>query len=105
MSDAAIGRVDEIPVGEGRTFAVGGEQIAVFRKRDGTLRALGAVCPHRGGPLADGLTDDEAVVCPLHGRTYSLDSGAEVTGAGPGVCSHPVDVDDEGSIRLTVECP
>ena len=104
MSDVAVGRVDEIPVGEGRTFAVGGEQIAVYRMRDGTLRALGAVCPHRGGPLADGLTDDDSVVCPLHGRTYDLTSGAETTGSGQGVCSHPVRLEDDGSIHLTREC-
>lgn len=104
MTDVAIGRVDEIPVGEGRTFAVGDEQIAVYRMRDGTLRALGAVCPHRGGPLADGLTDDDSVVCPLHGRTYDLASGAETTGSGQGVCSHPVRLDPDGSIHLTREC-
>ena len=104
MSDVTVGRVDEIPVGEGRTFAVGGEQIAVYRMRDGTLRALGAVCPHRDGPLADGLTDDDSVVCPLHGRTYDLISGAETTGSGQGVCSHPVRLEDDGSIHLTREC-
>lgn len=48
-----LGPVDQIPLGEGRAFAVDGEQVAVFRLRDGSLRALGAVCPHRGGPIAD----------------------------------------------------
>jgi nitrite reductase [NAD(P)H] small subunit len=104
MTDVTIGRVDEIPVGEGRAFAIDGEQIAVYRMRDGSLRALGAVCPHKGGPLADGLTDDDAVVCPLHGRTYDLRSGAEISGGGPGVCSHDVRTADDGSISLTLEC-
>ncbi len=63
MTDVVIGSVDDIPVGEGRTFAVDGKQIAVFRLRDGSLRAIDAVCPHRGGPLADGLADDRVVVC------------------------------------------
>ena len=103
MTDVTIGRVDEIPVGEGRAFAIDGEQIAVYRMRDGSLRALGAVCPHKGGPLADGLTDDDAVVCPLHGRTYDLRSGAEISGGGPGVCSHDVRTADDGSISLTLE--
>ena len=103
MTAVTVGNVDEIPVGQGRTFAVDGEQIAVYRMRDGSLRALGAVCPHKGGPLADGLTDDDAVVCPLHGRSYDLTSGTESSG-GPGVCSHPVEADADGSIRLTLEC-
>lgn len=103
MSDVTVGRIDEIPLGEGRTFAIDGEQIAVYRLRDGSLRALGAVCPHKGGPLADGLTDDDAVVCPLHGLTYDLNSGAEASGE-PGVCSHDVRTDDDGSIRLSLEC-
>ncbi|MDT5072504.1 MAG: nitrite reductase small subunit [Mycobacterium sp.] len=104
MSEITVGNVDEIPVGEGRTFAVHGEQIAVYRMRDGSLRAIGAVCPHRGGPLADGLTDHDVVVCPLHGLAYDLRTGAETTGTGPGVCSHPVSAEHDGSIRLTLEC-
>ena len=104
MTVVTVGNVEEIPVGQGRTYAVDGEQIAVYRMRDGSLRALGAVCPHRGGPLADGLTDDDAVVCPLHGRAYDLTSGAETSGAGPGVCAHDVSAGGDGSIRLTLEC-
>lgn len=103
MTDVTVGHVDEIPVGQSRTYAVDGEQIAVYCMRDGSLRALGAVCPHRGGPLADGLTGDDTVVCPPHGRTYDLRSGAETSG-GPGVCAHPVSEDGNGSIRLTLEC-
>jgi nitrite reductase (NADH) small subunit len=104
MTEVAVGRVDDIPFGEGRAFAVDGEQIAVYRLRDGSLRALGAICPHRGGPLADGLTDLDVVVCPLHGLGYDLKTGTETTGTGPGVCSHSVMADGEGAIRLTLEC-
>ncbi|MFA7512978.1 MAG: Rieske 2Fe-2S domain-containing protein [Mycolicibacterium vanbaalenii] len=96
-----VGSVDEIPVGEGRTFAVEGTQVAVFRLRDGSLRAVDAVCPHRGGPLADGLADDCVVVCPLHGHTFDMSTGSEVTGADLSVRSYPVDAVD-GTIRLTI---
>lgn len=75
-----LGRVDQIPLGEGRAFAVGDEQVAVFRLRDGGLRAVAAVCPHRGGPLADGLIDAQQVVCPLHSHAFRLVDGQCTTG-------------------------
>ncbi|KQR12342.1 Rieske 2Fe-2S domain-containing protein [Cellulomonas sp. Leaf334] len=71
-----LGRLSEIPPGEGRAYAVAGRQVAVFRLRDGTVRALDAVCPHRGGPLADGQTDADVVVCPLHAHVFDLSTGA-----------------------------
>jgi len=70
-----LGSVDALPVGEGRVFEVGGRQIAVFRCRSGALHATDAACPHRGGPLADGLVGDGSVVCPLHGFVFDLCTG------------------------------
>lgn len=102
MTTREVGSVDDIPVGEGRAYAVDGEQIAVYRMRDGSLRAIGAVCPHKGGPLADGLTDDDVVVCPLHGYSYDLKTGTETTGSGMTTCSHEATVGEDGTIRLTL---
>ncbi|WP_426987839.1 Rieske (2Fe-2S) protein [Pseudarthrobacter sp. Y6] len=78
-----LGSVDQIPFGEGRAFGVGGEQVAVFRLRDGSLRALSAVCPHRGGPIADGTIDRQVVMCPLHQHAFDLKTGCSITGAEP----------------------
>ena len=78
-----VGRADEVPVGEGRAFTAGGEPVAVFRLRDGSLRAVSAVCPHAGGPLADGQTDLRVVVCPLHLNAYRWEDGTSTTGAPP----------------------
>jgi nitrite reductase (NADH) small subunit len=61
-----VGRVEEIPLGEGRAFVAGETPVAVFRLRDGSLHATQAACPHAGGPLADGQTDAGVLVCPLH---------------------------------------
>jgi nitrite reductase (NADH) small subunit len=74
-TSTAVGSLSDLTVGEGRTYVVGDTQVAVFRMSDGTVRALGAVCPHRGGPIADGQTDATKVMCPLHQYTFSFDDG------------------------------
>ena len=62
---------------------IAGEQVAVFRLRDGTLRAVSAVCPHKGGPIADGQIDGRMVLCPLHMNAFDLTTGCSSTGAEP----------------------
>jgi nitrite reductase (NADH) small subunit len=75
--------VEDIPPGEGRTFVVAGAQVAVFRLRNGSLHATQAACPHAGGPLADGQTDVDVLVCPLHLYAYRWTDGASTSGAAP----------------------
>jgi len=75
--------------------------VAVFRLRSGALRALDAVCPHRGGPLADGQIDAEVVVCPLHAHVFDLGSGACRSGQGD-VASYAVHVEDD---QVVVDLP
>lgn len=70
-----VGRVEDISLGQGRCFKVGDLQIAVFRPRGGELRAIGAVCPHRAGPLAQGVVGRDTVICPFHGYKFSLLDG------------------------------
>ena len=79
----AVGRVDEVPLGEGRAFVAASVQVAVFRLRDGSLYATQAACPHAGGPLADGQTDVDVLVCPLHLYAYRWSDGASTSGAAP----------------------
>lgn len=83
-------RVDDIPLGEGRNISLDGRRIAIFRSAAGWF-ALDAVCPHRGGPLADGIVCDRAVTCPLHDRRFDLETGAALT-TGDGVAAHAVEV-------------
>jgi nitrite reductase/ring-hydroxylating ferredoxin subunit len=78
-----LGPIDQVPYGEGRTFNVTGEQVAVFRLRSGKLYALSAVCPHKGGPIADGQLDEQIVLCPLHLNAFELSTGCSTTGADP----------------------
>lgn len=78
-----VGRVEDIPPGEGRAFVADGTQVAVFRLRDGSLHATQAACPHAGGPLADGQTDVNVLVCPLHLYAYKWSDGSSTSGAAP----------------------
>jgi nitrite reductase (NADH) small subunit len=84
-----VGMVDDVPPGEGRTFVAAGVQVAIFRLRNGSLYATQAACPHAGGPLADGLTDVNVLVCPLHQYAYRWSDGDSTNGGGP-IRTYPV---------------
>lgn len=81
-TEHTVGRVEDVPPGEGRAFVAGEVQIAVFRLRDGSLHATQASCPHSGGPLADGQTDANLLVCPLHLFAFRWEDGSCAGDAG-----------------------
>jgi nitrite reductase (NADH) small subunit len=101
--------LDDLPLGLGRSFVVGGVDgvtdpvhIAVFRNRSGKVFAVEGVCPHKGGPLADGmLAGDDTVVCPLHSFRFEAGNGrcdqAEVCE----LVTYPVEVRN-GVVAVTV---
>ena len=99
--DHMIGRLSQIPPGEGRNFDVAGLRVAVFHTRSGQVHATQADCPHRGGPLADGLTDDATVVCPLHDRIYAFATG-EGIGTDCAITVYPVRLGHQGEIVISV---
>jgi nitrite reductase (NADH) small subunit len=100
--EVLIGTRGQIPPGEGRVFQVGPRRVAVFHARDGRIYATQAECPHRGGPLADGLLGGETLICPLHGRRFDLRSGAALQD-GCGVATYPLRVTTHGEIVLTID--
>jgi nitrite reductase (NADH) small subunit len=73
--EVTVASVSSIPPGEGRTFEVGTLRIAVFHTRQGEVFAAQAECPHRGGPLADGILGGSTLVCPLHSWKFDLETG------------------------------
>jgi nitrite reductase (NADH) small subunit len=70
-----IAAADAVPPREGRAVDLGSHQIALFNLGDRFL-AVDNRCPHRGGPLADGILAGNAVVCPLHAWKVCLVTGA-----------------------------
>jgi nitrite reductase (NADH) small subunit len=69
-----IATTDSIPPREGRAVQVGDREIALFNLGSRFL-AVDNRCPHRGGPLADGIVAGNAVVCPLHAWKVCLERG------------------------------
>ncbi len=98
--ERVIGRSSEIPPGEGRTFEVDGKRIAVFHARAGGFFATQADCPHKGGPLADGLLGGTTVVCPLHERRWDLASGAPAANSDCPIAVYPIRTAEDGTLVL-----
>jgi nitrite reductase (NADH) small subunit len=76
---------DNIPRREGRALMLGDREIALFNLGDRFL-AVENRCPHKGGPLSDGIVAGAAVVCPLHAWKLSLETGAVQRPANEAAC-------------------
>lgn len=71
-----ICELTDIPVRGGRVVKTPRGCIAVFRAADDTVFALDDRCPHKGGPLSDGIVHGHNVTCPLHSMVFSMATGA-----------------------------
>jgi len=102
MAELDLGQLSAIPPGEGRSVEAFGRRIAVFHTRGGAVFAVQAECPHRRGPLADGLVGGTTLICPLHSWKFDLATGNALFGD-CGIKTFPVRVDEGGRILLTVD--
>jgi nitrite reductase (NADH) small subunit len=100
---ANLGSVAGIPLGQGKVFEVRGISIAVFRARDGSVFATQAECPHRQGPLADGILGQRTLICPLHGCGFDVTSGRPAGHAYGGLKVYPVSLDSKEQVIVTIE--
>jgi nitrite reductase (NADH) small subunit len=98
-----LGKVAMIPRGEGRVFQVGANSLAVFHTRDGGVFATEPTCPHKGGPLADGLVGAKKVICPLHSLVFDLGSGHPVGNGCRPLKTFPAVINDQGEILVGIE--
>jgi len=89
-----IGRLEDIPQHGSRVLANGFGNIAVFRTGDDRVFALRDRCPHRGGPLSQGIVHGSRITCPLHNWVIDLESGAaQAPDEGRTAC-FPIKVED-----------
>jgi nitrite reductase (NADH) small subunit len=100
-SDVVAGPLTSIPAGEGRTFVLGGQRVAIFHTRTGEVFATQADCPHRNGPLADGLLGGSTLICPLHAWKFDLKTGSALYGE-CGIKTYPAKLDDQQRVVVTV---
>ena len=95
--------LDAIPSLGARVIKSALGDIAVFRNGDDNVFALHDKCPHKGGPLSQGIVAGKTVTCPLHGWKIGLDSGsAEAPDEGHTPCLQ-VKVDEAGVVWLNLQ--
>lgn len=100
MSDwINIAALDDVPMRGARVVKTALGCVAVFRTGADEVFALNNACPHKAGPLAEGIVHGKSVTCPLHNWVISLETG-EAQGADEGrVATYPARV-EEGRILL-----
>lgn len=96
-----VGRLDDIPRQGARTVRTGQGPIAIFRTEDDQLFALRDRCPHKGGPLSEGIVHGCKVACPLHGWHIELGTGQAVAPDEGQVARFPVKLED-GEVFLSL---
>ena len=97
-----IGTIEDIPLRGARCVATPQGRIGVFRTSGDTIYAIEDHCPHRGGPLSEGIVHGASVTCPLHNWVFSLETG-QALGADEGsVKTIPVKV-EAGRILLCLD--
>lgn len=90
-----VGTINDIPRRGARCVQNGDMTIAIFRTSDDRIFALEDKCPHKNGPLSQGIVHDGCVTCPLHNWVISLESGL-AQGADEGETrAFPIKIDDE----------
>lgn len=96
-----IGSLEEIPLRGARVVKTRAGCIAVFRTAEDEVFALDDQCPHKGGPLSEGIVHGRAVTCPLHNWVIAFETGA-AQGADEGqVATHPTRVEN-GRVLLDI---
>lgn len=86
-----VGAVADIPLREGRNVKYQNYSVAIFNLGDEFL-ATESSCPHRQGPLADGIVAGRAVFCPLHNWKINLENGCALSGGIGQIKTFPVKV-------------
>jgi nitrite reductase/ring-hydroxylating ferredoxin subunit len=75
MAFTKVATIEELPAGAAKAVVVNGRKLALFNL-GGNIYAIEDTCPHRGAPLSEGECDGTTVICPWHGASFDLSTGA-----------------------------
>ena len=99
MSWIDIGHIDDIALRGARVIKTAVGCVALFRTSETEVFATSDRCPHKGGPLSDGIVHGQNITCPLHNMVFDLNTG-QAQGADEGsIATYPVRV-EEGRILI-----
>ncbi|MGD9479201.1 nitrite reductase small subunit NirD [Shinella sp. G-2] len=102
MNWFAIGDIADIPLRGARCVKTPQGRIAVFRTAENEVFAIEDHCPHKGGPLSQGIVHAKAVTCPLHNWVISLETG-KALGADQGAVKTIALKNDGGALFIALE--
>ncbi|APZ51494.1 nitrite reductase small subunit NirD [Salipiger abyssi] len=99
MSWIDIGHIEDVPLRGARLVRTAAGCVAVFRTDEAEVFAASNTCPHKQGPLSEGIVHGQKVTCPLHNWVFDLNTG-EAQGADEGrIATYPVRI-EAGRILL-----
>ncbi len=97
-----VGRLEDIPRLGSRLVRTSKGDVAVFRTAGDEVFALNDRCPHKGGPLSQGIVFDHKVACPLHNWCIELQTGCAIAPDEGYTGTYPVNV-EKGVVFLKLE--
>lgn len=92
MSWIDIGHIDDIPLRGARKIKTVLGCIALFRTADAEVFAASDTCPHKGGPLSEGIVHGQSITCPLHNWVFDLNTG-QAQGEDGQIATYPVRIE------------
>lgn len=93
MTMIDIAALDDIPRDGARVVRTPQGCIAIFRTADDQVYAVDDRCPHKGGPLSEGIVHGGLVTCPLHGMVFDLATGLAQGGDEASVSTYAASVE------------
>ncbi|SEM03089.1 assimilatory nitrite reductase (NAD(P)H) small subunit [Roseovarius azorensis] len=88
-----IGALDDIPRRGARVVKTAHGCVAIFRTGDDRVFAIDDRCPHKGGPLSEGIVHGHMVTCPLHNRVFALETGLAQGADAGAVTTYPARIE------------